>query len=194
MLAQGSNDKTGLDDLLGGRLPEKRAKTLRRLVDAAVQSLPSRVSGTRSLSMDDTRPALDVTADRLSLIREVVGVMCQRWDGWPLFNYGDVISELQDDRMVALDRGPLLYIKVLTTRSLLRSSNAQRERIRATFAQARKDAYPWASTGTDDCRYHGEPHPVAAPALRAGRVGRAATCGAPGPGAGRGTASVCGLL
>jgi len=142
MLAQGSNDKTGLDDLLGGRLPEKRAKTLRRLVDAAAQSLPSRVSGTRSLSMDDTRPALDVTADRLSLIREVVGVMCQRWDGWPLFNYGDVISELQDDRMVALDRGPLLYIKVLTTRSPLRSSNDQRERIRATFVQARMDAYP----------------------------------------------------
>ena len=108
MLAQGSNDKTGLDDLLGGRLPEKRAKTLKRLVDAAVQSLPKQASGTHSPSMDDTRPALDVTADRLSLIREIVGVMCQRWDGSRLFNYGDVISELQDDRMVALDRGPLL--------------------------------------------------------------------------------------
>jgi len=33
-------------------------------------------------------------------------------------------------------------IKVLTTRSPLRSSNAQRERIRATFVQARMDAYP----------------------------------------------------
>jgi len=33
-------------------------------------------------------------------------------------------------------------IKVLTTRSPLRSSNTQRERIRATFAQARMDAYP----------------------------------------------------
>ncbi len=33
-------------------------------------------------------------------------------------------------------------IKVLTTRSPLRSSNAQRERVRATFGQARMDAYP----------------------------------------------------
>jgi len=33
-------------------------------------------------------------------------------------------------------------IKVLTTRSPLRSSNAQRERVRATFGQARMNAYP----------------------------------------------------
>ncbi len=33
-------------------------------------------------------------------------------------------------------------IKVLTSSSPLRSSNAQRERIRATFVQARMDAYP----------------------------------------------------
>ncbi len=33
-------------------------------------------------------------------------------------------------------------IKVLTTRSPLRSSNAERERIRETFVQARSDAYP----------------------------------------------------
>jgi len=33
-------------------------------------------------------------------------------------------------------------IKVLTTRSPLRSSNAQRERIGATFGQARMDVYP----------------------------------------------------
>jgi len=33
-------------------------------------------------------------------------------------------------------------IKVLTTRSPLRSSSAQRERIRAIFGQARMDAYP----------------------------------------------------
>ena len=33
-------------------------------------------------------------------------------------------------------------IRVLTTRSPLRSSDAQRERIRATFVQARMDAYP----------------------------------------------------
>jgi len=84
-------------------------------------------------------------------------------------------------------------IKVLTTRSPLRSSNGQRERIRTTFAQARMDAYPWASTGTDDCGYHGEPRPVAAPALRAGRVGRAATCGAPGSGSGRGTVDAVGF-
>jgi uracil-DNA glycosylase len=33
-------------------------------------------------------------------------------------------------------------IKVRTTRSPLRSSNAERERIRETFVQARLDAYP----------------------------------------------------
>ncbi len=40
--------------------------------------------------------------------------------------------------------------KVLTTRSPLRSSNAERERIRKTFVQARLDAYPSASTRADD--------------------------------------------
>jgi len=69
-------------------------------------------------------------------------------------------------------------IKVLTTRSPLRSSNAQRERIAQPSVKREWTPTPWASTGTDARGYHGEPLPVAAPASRAGQVGRAATCGA----------------
>ena len=36
--------------------------------------------------------------------------MLTRWDGWRLFNHGDVISELRDGRTQALDRGALLVI------------------------------------------------------------------------------------
>lgn len=98
--------KTGLDDLLGSRLLDKRAKLLRRIVDKARNKLPTRPRA--SAVADGSRPAVNVTGDRLGVIEGTVRLLQARWDGWRVFNYGDVITELTDDRMMALEHGSLL--------------------------------------------------------------------------------------
>lgn len=98
----------GLDDLLGQRAIDKRSKFVTRLAAKATKALPSASPKPAADKMG--RPSLNVTADRLCLINDIVTVMTDRWDGWRLFNHGDVVSELEDSRMVALDRGRLLGV------------------------------------------------------------------------------------
>ncbi len=89
--ADGKN-KTGLDDLLGQRLPGKRAKLLERLVAGAVPSLPKRVEEQPDTSSDDPRPQLSVAADRLHLIQDTVAAMLQGGGGRPASGNSGAVS------------------------------------------------------------------------------------------------------
>ena len=99
---------TGLDDVLGARPPEKRASFLRRLADRAA-GLPKQPPARGSIPGHQLgRLSIDVTQDRMQLLEQTLDSMVSRWDSWRLFNHGDVISELDRGRTVALDRGHLL--------------------------------------------------------------------------------------
>ena len=99
----------GLDDLLGTR-PNEKGRFLGRLA-AKAKPLPKDPPPTRPDHRGGTdRPALDITQDRLDVIRETTDAMLARWDGRRLFNHGEVISELKGDRTVALDHGLLRLV------------------------------------------------------------------------------------
>ncbi|WP_162252809.1 DNA polymerase [Knoellia sp. Soil729] len=110
--------KAGLDDLLGDRPPQGRAKLLRRLAHRATKLPKAPPAGASIPGSDDiARPPIDVTQDRLFLLERTVDSMISRWDGWRLFNHGDVISELDSNgKTLAVDRGHLLGLLAETAR------------------------------------------------------------------------------
>lgn len=93
---------TGLDDHLGGRSPEKRAKTLARIVNRAQEQPPR-----PSVKPEDAvlgRPTVDVGQDRLVVISETTSYMLDRFDGERLFNHGGVLAELVGHHVKPLDK------------------------------------------------------------------------------------------
>ncbi len=108
--------KRGLDDLLGQRAPDKRARFLGRLLASASKQLPRCPPAKIQDNADDPRPRIDVAADRLAVVQATVGALVARWNGWRLFNHGEVISVLEGHRTFALDKGRLMKTLAETAR------------------------------------------------------------------------------
>lgn len=95
---------TGLDDILGGRLPDKRSKLLARIVKQAQAALPKRPPA--APEGPDDRPWINVSGERCQQIDEILTAM-QRWDAWRLFSHGDALAELCIDALKPAVRGTL---------------------------------------------------------------------------------------
>lgn len=91
-----AGQKAGLDDVLGGRQPDKRAGYLARLLEQAVKKLPARPRKKQAapVRMPGTpeRPLIVVNEDRLNVIDGVTAALRRKWSGTELFSFGGVLA------------------------------------------------------------------------------------------------------
>jgi hypothetical protein len=101
--------KTGLDDILSSRAPDRRAGYLSRLIDGAkpkpadAKPKPKR-KGSDTPEVAD-RVTLVCNRDRLEVIEGLTKALIDRWDSRELFNHGGVISWRGAEGMKPVDRG-----------------------------------------------------------------------------------------
>jgi hypothetical protein len=103
-------DKSGLDDVLGSRSPERRRDLLARIIKSArpkpADARPkARRKETGPPKTEDGRVTVVVNRDRLVVINDLCGAMLARWNARELFNHGGVISRRKGDAMAPVDRG-----------------------------------------------------------------------------------------
>lgn len=104
-----ASGKAGLDDVLAGRAPDRRAGYLARVIDGAkprpADARPRAKKKTQTAPGDSERVTLVCNRDRLEVINDLAAALIGRWDGRELFNHGGVISRLKGSVMVPIDRG-----------------------------------------------------------------------------------------
>jgi hypothetical protein len=102
--------KSGLDDVLGSRLPERRTDYLERIITGArPKPADARPKGKKKPqgvpTADDGRATIVVNRDRFAVINDLTGALLDRWNARELFNHGGVISRRQSGGMSPVDRG-----------------------------------------------------------------------------------------
>jgi len=104
-----ASGKAGLDDVLAGRAPERRAGYLSRIVEGAkakpADARPKPKKKTQDAPRDSERKTIVCNRDRLDVINDLTAAMIEKWDGRELFNHGGAISRLKGTAMVPIDRG-----------------------------------------------------------------------------------------
>jgi hypothetical protein len=103
-------DKSGLDDVLGGRLAARRAAFLERLIKAAKpKPADTKPKGKKKVpgapTAEDGRTTIVVNRDRLAVINDLTGALLSRWNAVELFCHGGVISRRKATTMAPVDRG-----------------------------------------------------------------------------------------
>jgi DNA polymerase I-like protein with 3'-5' exonuclease and polymerase domains len=124
------NDKSGLDDLLAGRQPDRRARWLERIIDGAKPKPADKVPGRKRAGQEppvdeDGRVTIIVNEDRRNVINALTEAMIKRWDAASLFNHGGVISRLEKGGMRPVDRGSFHDLVQDTAITMNRNSGAQ---------------------------------------------------------------------
>lgn len=105
----GGQDKSGLDDTLASRKPERRAALMARIIDSArpkpadAKPKPQKRNGTAP--GEDGRPTLICNRDRLAVINDLTGALLAKGNAKTLFNHGGVISRLGESGMSPVDKG-----------------------------------------------------------------------------------------
>lgn len=108
-LGGGAGGKAGLDDVLAGRSPDRRAGYLARIIDGAkakpadAKPKPKRKGSEVPESGD--RVTIICNRDRRDVINDLTKALIDRWDGRELFNHGGIISWLKGQTMHPIDRG-----------------------------------------------------------------------------------------
>jgi hypothetical protein len=103
-------EKSGLDDILAGRQPERRASMLARLIKNAkpkpadVKPKPAKKAG-KAPAGEEGRVTIIVNRDRLAVINDLTQALLDKWNASALFCHGGVISRREGDRMTPVDRG-----------------------------------------------------------------------------------------
>ena len=104
-----AGDKTGLDDLLATRAPERRGAYLGRIIDAAKAKPADKAPPARKRKADtpgaEGRATVVCNRDRHDVINDLATALIQRWDATELFNHGGIVSRLSARGMVPVDRG-----------------------------------------------------------------------------------------
>jgi DNA polymerase I-like protein with 3'-5' exonuclease and polymerase domains len=104
-----AGDKTGLDDLLATRAPERRHDYLGRIINAAKAKPADKVPPARKRKADtpgaEGRVTVVCNQDRHDVINALATALIQRWDATELFNHGGIVSRLGSRGMVPVDRG-----------------------------------------------------------------------------------------
>lgn len=101
--------KAGLDDVLAGRAPERRAGYLARIIEGAkakpADAKPKPKKKVQAAPGDTDRKTIVCNRDRLEVINDLTAALIEKWDGRELFNHGGTISRLKGVAMVPIDRG-----------------------------------------------------------------------------------------
>lgn len=101
--------KAGLDDVLAGRAPERRAGYLARIIEGAkakpADVKPKPKKKVQAAPGDTDRKTIVCNRDRLEVINDLTAALIEKWDGRELFNHGGTISRLKGTAMVPIDRG-----------------------------------------------------------------------------------------
>lgn len=120
--------KSGLDDILGGRAPDKRASYLARLIDGAkpkpADKPPVKQKPKKGIDVADEaagRPVIVCNVDRRQLINELDETLKARWDGTELFCHGTALSRFQKGRMNPIDRDSFHDLLAETALTITRS-------------------------------------------------------------------------
>jgi len=126
----GDDAKAGLDDVLAGRAPERRAAYFSRILAGAkpkpADSKPKpRRRGSEAPTGKDGRTTVVCNRDRLSVINDLTSALISRWDGKELFNHGGVISRLTATGMSPVDRGTFHDVIQETAVTVNENSDAQ---------------------------------------------------------------------
>lgn len=106
-----ASGKAGLDDVLAGRAPDKRAGYLARIISGAKPKpadrapKPGRKGAGAAPEGGENRVTIICNRDRLEVINDLTAAMIEKWDGRELFNHGGVISRLRGTTMAPVDRG-----------------------------------------------------------------------------------------
>jgi DNA polymerase-1 len=121
----------GLDDVLAGRRPDKRAGYLARLV-AGARPKPAETkpkAKARGELVDEQpaageRPVIVVNRDRYEVITELIEALRARWDGSALFNYGGALGWLEDQELAVVELGTFLDVLARTARTVTEGTKA----------------------------------------------------------------------
>lgn len=126
-----SAGKSGLDDVLGARAPQRRAAYLAQIIDGAkakpADKAPARKRKSQQLpeGEDDNRPTVICNRDRLMVINDLTQAMLDRFNASELFNHGGVISRRRGDAMQPVDRGTFHDIVQATAMTVNENDGAQ---------------------------------------------------------------------
>jgi hypothetical protein len=122
--------KSGLDDILASRKPDRRAAYMDRIVKGAKAKPADRVpkakkkTGGAPTGGGDRR-TLIVNRDRWAVINELTEALLDRWNATDLFNHGGVISRRQGDGMAPVDRGSFHDLVQATAMTVNENEGAQ---------------------------------------------------------------------
>lgn len=104
-----AGDKTGLDDLLATRAPDRRHGYLGRIIDAAKAKPADKAPPARKRKADtpgaQDRTTVVCNQDRHDVINALATALIERWDAKELFNHGGIVSRLGARGMMPVDRG-----------------------------------------------------------------------------------------
>jgi hypothetical protein len=147
---------SGLDDILGGRAPDRRAAYLARLIRDAkpkpADKAPVRKKkpGPGGPTAEGDRPVIVCNRDRYSVINDLTEALLNRWNARVLFNHGGVISRRKSDVMSPVDSGAFVDLIQETAQTVNENENAQgtthsycwpdANSIKATLSRAEKFA------------------------------------------------------
>lgn len=127
----GGSAKSGLDDILAGRMESRRASYLARVIDGAkprpadTKPRTGKKEGSAPGGHDD-RVTIICNEDRHQVINELTDAMLKRWNSVQLFNHGGVISRLgADNSMTPVDRGTFHDLVQATARTVNKNEGAQ---------------------------------------------------------------------
>jgi hypothetical protein len=118
---EGVGKTAGVDDVLGEKPEERRTAYLHRLLDRVkplggrggiprpqgkVKTEPRAIEVPEVFEDGDgwKRPVVKVDEDRRDVVGDILKALVDAWDGVCLFDFGKVISKLEDGKMEPLDR------------------------------------------------------------------------------------------
>jgi hypothetical protein len=106
------SDKSGLDDVLGGKPADRRAAFLERVIKMAKPKPADKVPTKNAQKKpegpppgDGERTTIIVNRERLTVINDLTSALLDRWNTVELFCHGGVISRRKGDGMKPVDKG-----------------------------------------------------------------------------------------
>lgn len=124
-----SAGKSGLDDILAGREPERRAAYFQRLLDNAKPKPADKAPAGRRKDQGEPgeegdRPLVICNDDRFEVINSLTGALLERWNGVELFCHGGVLSRRNGQSMHPVDKGTFNDVVQSTVRTMNRNEGA----------------------------------------------------------------------
>lgn len=138
--------KSGLDDYLGGRRPERRELCLAKLIEGAKTKPADQKPTARkkaavrpaAMPSPDGRPQIVINNERLQVINDLTAALLDRWNTVRLFNHGNAIGQFVASRcqMSTVGEGALQDIIQQTAITVRRAKGDDEDAIEYAWPEA----------------------------------------------------------